>query len=142
MSNYHPLDVRHPANRNRERNSYLLDPPDASTYALRSLKKTSQAPSRRSDDFDSDDFESAVDVPVNVPVVDLTSAATRPEAAPWGASTAPTPDSTPAVASRRGISVPKLILFGLVAYVILNKMGLIDEIMRFLTRTGYEMGLF
>jgi len=38
--------------------------------------------------------------------------------------------------------VPKLILFGLVAYVILNRMGLIDEIMRFLTRTGYEMGLF
>ena len=137
MSNYHPLDVRHPANRNRERNSYLLDPPDASTYALRSLRKTTQAPSRRSDDFDS-----VVDVPVNVPVVDLTSAATRPDAAPWGASTAPAPDSTPAVASRRGISVPKLILFGLVAYVILNKMGLIDEIMRFLTRTGYEMGLF
>lgn len=29
MSKYHPLDVRHPANRNLERRNFLLDPPRA-----------------------------------------------------------------------------------------------------------------
>lgn len=33
MSNYHPLDVRHPSNRRFSNPNYLLDPPAASTSA-------------------------------------------------------------------------------------------------------------
>lgn len=139
MSKYHPLDVRHPANRDRERNSYLLAPPDDSTYALRTVEKSAQAPSRRSADYRSKSQTTVVETPVTV-------APSRPSerpatSAPWGGNSTASTQNTALIDTPRRSVLPKLIVFGVVAYVILNNFNLMDEIVRFVTRTVNDLGL-
>lgn len=133
MSKYHPLDVRHPANRDRERNSYLLAPADEKTYALRNVERAEQAPSRRSADYRSK-TTTVVETPITVP-----TSSSSPVKAPWGATSSggiPTLDTAP-----RRSWVPKLIAFGVIAYVILNSLNLTDQIGLFVSRTLYELGI-
>jgi len=140
MSKYHPLDVRHPANRDRERNSYLLAPPDDSTYALRAVEKNAQAPSRRSADYRQSQ-------PITETVVEAQTTASRaPASAPWGdastTATPPAPAASPALPQRPKRSwLPRLVVFGVIAYVVLRNFDVLDDLIRFLTRTASDLGI-
>jgi len=138
MSKYHPLDVRHPSNRNRERNSYLLAPADDSTYELRSLQTTEQAPSRRGDDFRKTDAASsdASTEPTDRPA--------EPEAKPgnpWGGAAQVVATQGPLSAPKNRKWFPRFILLGIITYVIVQSFDLWDEVTQFITRAIYELGL-
>lgn len=139
MSKYHPLDVRHPSNRDRERNNYLLAPPDANSYALRGAAVRTQAPSRR-----SADYRSATGAAVGAPVTATTvSVPPAQAAAPWGSTDRNSPASgpTPSTRSRSPSWVPRLVFFAIFAFVILRSFGVWDQIVLFVTRTAYDLGL-
>ena len=100
MSQYHPLDVRHPSNRQRESKTYLLDAPTGQAQAART-------PFRQSP-----------------------SAAPSAASAPWGrsASTEPgtrnaAPPPAPAFnpEPRRGFRWRSLILPAIVLAIVLNQ---------------------
>lgn len=133
MSKYHPLDVRHPANRDRERNNYLLAPPDASSYELRTVARATQAPSRRSADYRTGQ-RAETDAPAPPPAA---------IADPWGGSgtTTGSTGSPPVSKQRRGFGLGRLIVFGIIAYFILRNTAAWDEIRFFVTRTLYDLGL-
>ncbi|MCB1407709.1 MAG: hypothetical protein KDK01_16020 [Rhodobacteraceae bacterium] len=143
MSKYHPLDVRHPANRDRERNNYLLDPPDASSYELRTVERAAQAPSRRSADYRAG----------RSPQSDTPPSAPTAIADPWGGSSTPAPAAQPRTATpptsaspvtqtRRRGGWGRLIVFAIIAFVILRNTALWDQISFLFTRTLYDLGLY
>lgn len=104
MSQYHPLDVRHPANRQRESKTYLLDPPSGQAQAARTpFRQSTATPS--------------------------SSAPAATPAAPWGGE-APasqtsrrtvTPPPAPVSAPRRGFRWRNLILPAIVLAIVLSQ---------------------
>lgn len=149
MSKYHPLDVRHPSNRHRERNTYLLDPPNASTYDLRAVTTTEQAPSRRRADYrattdspSGNAVSSASDTPIARAASRVSAAATA--SSPWGGSTdsSPAPNTTNPIARSRSASwIPKVFFFAVFTYVVLRNFDIWDDITLFIRRTAFELGL-
>lgn len=131
MSKYHPLDVRHPANRSREKNNYLLAPAKASTYALRKLEAIHTDPSRRAADFSRAE-------PVVAPATTTPPPATPGAApSPWGGGTNELPP-----ALRRGLrrwlwwSV-----LGVIAYGVLSAFGLSDRVGLLIRRIALQWGI-
>ncbi|WP_323037299.1 hypothetical protein [Pararhodobacter sp.] len=136
MSKYHPLDVRHPSNRDRDRNSYLLAPADHSTYALRAVEKPAQAPSRRGADYRKNiPADPVVETPITVPVA--RAAPHNAVGDPWGSPNSPV---LPTTGARRNW-LPRLLIFGAIAFVILKNFDLMDDVSRFVTDLLYELGL-
>lgn len=134
MSKYHPLDVRHPDNRDRERNSYLLAPPDDSTYALPGVQAPVQVASRRSADYRRNGSATTTTPP---PAPQSTGSAD-----PWGGSGTRAAPAPAATAPRRRSSLPKLLIFAVIAFVILRNTGLWEQLSRFVSRTAFELGLY
>jgi len=152
MSKYHPLDVRHPSNKHRQRNSYLLLPSDSDEYALRPLRETQQSESRRPASYstfssrEADESAQSNGQPraAKTPWGRLGNKLAE-RAAPAANAAVNTHIATPApplvVPQRRRSWIPRLIFFGFVAYAILRNTAVGEELSRFISSTLYQLGL-
>tara|TARA_R110002073_G_scaffold11397_29_gene52236 strand:- start:683 stop:1315 length:633 start_codon:yes stop_codon:yes gene_type:complete len=157
MSKYHPLDVRHPDNRARERKSFLLDPPSESTYALKPLRELVSAPSRRSRSTARQDTAPAE------PQLGAVSPGGNDPAprAPWGNASGSSRDAAPAQnvsepptprltrrqspmqqpRKRGGRWLWTLIYMSIIAYFLLRNTQLGFQIERFIVGILWDLGL-
>jgi len=109
MSKYHPLDVRHPANRALERRNFLLDPPRAD------LTKPPRPRAERR------------------PRAAATTTPPAAPAAPWGrnraAASTPASGASPTQAPTRfSFGFSRLILIGVALYL-LNRSGALEGLL-------------
>ena len=145
MSKYHPLDVRHPDNRARERKSFLLDPPTDSTYALKPLRELAAAPARRSQTSEGQDTDAVTQQPAQ--------ATGATPVAPWGSSTDTTgstslpararaPQASRQAPSRRGGRwLWTLFYMAIIAFFILRNTELGLQIERFIFGILWDLGV-
>ncbi|PVH30407.1 hypothetical protein [Pararhodobacter oceanensis] len=141
MSKYHPLDVRHPSNKHRQRNTYLLAPVDHAAYELQPLQSQSEPAARRRVSSKRKRSETQAD----------STAQNTPAATPWGQSNeaaavqTPAPASTgaapPVIQKPRKSWLPTLIIFGVIAYAVLRNTSFGRDISFMVMRALYDLGV-
>ena len=116
MSRYHPLDVRHPANRDLLNRNYLLDPPARRPRTASERPATGSAPRSR-------------------------TPGARQVSAPWSSP----PSSSSGTTARRGAGLAgflrTLVIIGVVIAVLAQQTDLLDPLILQVRIWAFDMGL-
>lgn len=133
MREYHPLDVRHPANRDLLRRNFLLDPPRA-TSGDTAPSRAAPSNARPAVPGGASGNREAPPSRAQIP--------SRPQAAaaPWGRGR-DVSSAAPVTQRRKGSGLSSFLLVGLFLVIFGAQNGWVDPVLDWLRQTAWQFGI-